>query len=275
MERRVFVSGLGFDITEAELRSYFERYGPMTEFKLLRDKNGDSRGLAFVAYQKEISLYKCVNEVSHRIGERAFSVKETEEEAVVSNIASKKLYISLLNLPNVSEDIIRSWFADCGQVQSIAFSPDNLRSYCIVTFTTENAVDLSLTKLYTIGGKPLFTRKAISREDVKKADQWEKERAAREEKMNSNPAYRYLAAKQAQEATFYSSMPSLLGSTSVAPGAPPAQQAQTQPYPVQTHVMASTVRQQGNYQNAYHYHNNSNPSNSSNAPKSMSKYGYY
>lgn len=49
----LFVSRLAYDVAEDELRHEFERYGPIESVTLIHDKQGKSRGYAFILYQSE------------------------------------------------------------------------------------------------------------------------------------------------------------------------------------------------------------------------------
>lgn len=49
----LFVSRLDYSVTENELRRQFEVYGPIQRVRLVTDKNGRSRGYAFIVYERE------------------------------------------------------------------------------------------------------------------------------------------------------------------------------------------------------------------------------
>ncbi|ESO13037.1 hypothetical protein HELRODRAFT_159632 [Helobdella robusta] len=47
---RLFVGGLGGDVTESDLKSFFSSYGPIRHCKIMLDNNGMSKGYGFVTY---------------------------------------------------------------------------------------------------------------------------------------------------------------------------------------------------------------------------------
>ncbi|KAH8550540.1 CBN-RNP-7 protein [Umbelopsis sp. PMI_123] len=49
----LFVSRLSYNITEDDLMREFDMYGPIKNIRLVRDKDGKSRGYAFIEYERE------------------------------------------------------------------------------------------------------------------------------------------------------------------------------------------------------------------------------
>ncbi|KAJ7377620.1 hypothetical protein OS493_027697 [Desmophyllum pertusum] len=51
--KRIFVKGFSPETTENELRAYFERFGSVKESKVVRDRNGFSKGYAFITFESQ------------------------------------------------------------------------------------------------------------------------------------------------------------------------------------------------------------------------------
>ncbi|KAL9959256.1 hypothetical protein ACROYT_G032563 [Oculina patagonica] len=51
--KRIFVKGFSPETTENELRAYFERFGTVKESKVVRDRNGFSKGYAFITFESQ------------------------------------------------------------------------------------------------------------------------------------------------------------------------------------------------------------------------------
>lgn len=51
--KTLFLSRLPYDITEKDLAREFDMYGPISSIHLIRNHNGQSRGYAFIAYERE------------------------------------------------------------------------------------------------------------------------------------------------------------------------------------------------------------------------------
>jgi hypothetical protein len=49
----LFLSRLDYSVTEKDLQREFEMYGPIARIRVVTDKNGKSKGYAFIVYEKE------------------------------------------------------------------------------------------------------------------------------------------------------------------------------------------------------------------------------
>jgi len=53
MSKKLFVGGLSWDTTDQSLRAAFERFGPVSEAKVITDRDsGRSRGFGFVTFDE-------------------------------------------------------------------------------------------------------------------------------------------------------------------------------------------------------------------------------
>lgn len=69
-EGKLFVGGLGWDIKEDKLRSYFTQYGEVTHAIIMRDRvTGLSRGFAFVVFS-DPSVIDIILQEKHTIDGR-------------------------------------------------------------------------------------------------------------------------------------------------------------------------------------------------------------
>lgn len=59
MTKKMFVGGT-IDITDAEFREYFSRFGTIEDATILRKPDGSSRGYGFVTFEDEICVEKCL-----------------------------------------------------------------------------------------------------------------------------------------------------------------------------------------------------------------------
>lgn len=51
--KRIFVKGFSPETTESELREYFQDFGTVKESKVVRDRNGFSKGYAFITFESQ------------------------------------------------------------------------------------------------------------------------------------------------------------------------------------------------------------------------------
>ncbi|NXP74662.1 DAZL protein, partial [Ramphastos sulfuratus] len=60
MPNTVFVGGIDIRMNEAEIRSFFERYGTVKEVKVITDRTGVSKGYGFVSFVENVDVQKIV-----------------------------------------------------------------------------------------------------------------------------------------------------------------------------------------------------------------------
>lgn len=81
MAKKLFVGGLSWDTTEAGLKEAFERFGDLTEVKLITDRDtGRSRGFGFVTFAEQGSADRAVDEMNGaELDGRRISVDEARD----------------------------------------------------------------------------------------------------------------------------------------------------------------------------------------------------
>ncbi|KAM6375884.1 deleted in azoospermia-like [Alca torda] len=60
MPNTVFVGGIDIRMNEADIRSFFERYGTVKEVKIITDRTGVSKGYGFVSFLENVDVQKIV-----------------------------------------------------------------------------------------------------------------------------------------------------------------------------------------------------------------------
>ncbi len=87
VNRQVYVGGLPYNITEAEVREYFNQFGPVVSANLKYDFGQNPpkfRGFGFVNFVEEESVEKCLeNYSSHQLGGKWIEVKRSKHSHVV------------------------------------------------------------------------------------------------------------------------------------------------------------------------------------------------
>ncbi|CAJ0599931.1 unnamed protein product [Cylicocyclus nassatus] len=186
--RRLFVSGIANNVKEDAIRMYFSRFGYISELVVPKEKEtGMNRGFAYITYSDQHSTSKCLDESTHKLKGREITVTSLEDEGTITRmpaLKSKKLFVSFLGIDGMTEDALRKAFCSFGAISSVTFARDddeNLLYYAFITFETEEAVDLCMQCNHCINGRSVTVRKAVRKEQVKLAEQSERERAHREE----------------------------------------------------------------------------------------------
>lgn len=78
--KEIFVGNVSFEVSEADLKDFFENYGEIEQCKLITDRaTGKSRGFGFVKYTSSASAENAVKEAhAHQFKGRALNVKLSE-----------------------------------------------------------------------------------------------------------------------------------------------------------------------------------------------------
>jgi RNA recognition motif-containing protein len=78
MGRKLYVGGLSFETTEAELRTLFEQAGTVESATVITDRfSGRSKGFGFVEMSTDAEARQAITELSGKmLGERTITVEE-------------------------------------------------------------------------------------------------------------------------------------------------------------------------------------------------------
>lgn len=78
--KEIFVGNVAFEVSEADLKDFFENYGEIEQCKLIIDRaTGKSRGFGFVKYTGAANAEKAVKEAhGQQFKGRALNVKLSE-----------------------------------------------------------------------------------------------------------------------------------------------------------------------------------------------------
>ena len=78
---KLFVAGLPYDMDDAELEEFFEKFGAVSSAKITMDKEtGKSRGFAFVDMPNADEAREAIDGLNNlAIGKKVMVVKEAEE----------------------------------------------------------------------------------------------------------------------------------------------------------------------------------------------------
>lgn len=77
--RKVFVGGVPPSSTNESLRAYFEKFGPISEAQIMKDRvRGRSRGFGFVTFEDDDAVPKVLSVAEHRLDGKLVDVKKAE-----------------------------------------------------------------------------------------------------------------------------------------------------------------------------------------------------
>lgn len=146
--RHLWIWGVSETITKDQLEAEFKKFGPLDDFRLLRDRNSalaefrkiqDAsaavKGLNKKKIQGEelrVDFLRSQSAKRGHTGMESFSQTVTEERVSKEGVPSETLWIGFPPPSRVDEDGLRRAFILFGEVERITTFPD--RSYCFVQF---------------------------------------------------------------------------------------------------------------------------------------------
>lgn len=115
-EMTVFVSGLPFDSSETSVCQHFSSCGEVECIKLLLDKSGKPRGLAYISY-KTLKAAKAAGKLDRTtFGSRELSVKPSSSKPS----HNRDLEVFVKHFPrDESDSNVKKFFARCGVIESL------------------------------------------------------------------------------------------------------------------------------------------------------------
>jgi len=171
-------SNIEFETPDAEVRQYFEGFGELEKFTIVR-KEGNPKGYGFMKFKTLASTNK-VRHQSHTFQDRKVEVcptreaqellnKERTNHLVVAKLTNESSGkdptgsmipdIMIANLPYVAGDAeIRSYFEGFGELETFSLTYDNLgkpKGFGFMKFTTVSATRDCLATTHTLHNRIL------------------------------------------------------------------------------------------------------------------------
>ncbi|CAF3968941.1 unnamed protein product, partial [Rotaria magnacalcarata] len=108
--KKIFIGGIRDGLDDEKLRKYFEKYGNINDCLLMHDKDGKTRGFAFIEFDDYDPVDKIILARPHTIGEYRVDVKKAipkdqrqfqaqQQEYAVQMQAATAAYYYYTNLP--------------------------------------------------------------------------------------------------------------------------------------------------------------------------------
>jgi len=173
-EGKLFVGGLSWSTTEETLRSYFSKYGELSDAFVMTDPHSQrSRGFGFIRFKERSAAEKCLNDASHEIDARTVETKRAVPKGEMRHAGprTKKLFLGGLSMDTTS-DKLEKHFAEYGTVVEALVMTDSQtqrsRGFGFVSFDSEETVDKLIQDhpMHEIDGKQIQIKKAEPRESA-------------------------------------------------------------------------------------------------------------
>ncbi|CAF3546165.1 unnamed protein product [Adineta steineri] len=175
--RKLFIGGLIHTITDEKLKEYCSKYGEIIECVIMRDREGRSRGFAFVSFKDRATVENFMKDRPHIIDGKKIEPKRAmprnEASKAEGQLTVRKIFIGGIK-EDLTEDKLKSYFQKFGNIVECNImkdKEDKLRGFGFITFDDYDGVDRCiLEKPHIINEKELDVRKAIPREQISRVN---------------------------------------------------------------------------------------------------------
>lgn len=187
---KLFIGGLSYSTDDIALKTYFEKYGPLTDYVVMKMSDSKrSRGFGFVSFKNEEDLEKCLEDKPHDLDGRTVDTKRatprdesetkdkkgrgSERGTANGNPEDKimrKLFIGGLNYTTSEEDM-KKYFERYGPLEDCVVMkfPDSGRSrgFGFIVFEKGEMVDnCQADRPHVLDNKTIETKRATPKTDT-------------------------------------------------------------------------------------------------------------
>ncbi|XWS36680.1 hypothetical protein CRYUN_Cryun20dG0106100 [Craigia yunnanensis] len=143
---KIFIGGLAKDTTLETFTKYFEKYGEITDFVIMKDRHtGRPRGFGFITFA-DPSVVDTVMQEDHVINGKQVEIKRTipKGSSQSNDFKTKKIFVG--GIPtSVTEDELKNFFSKYGKVVEHEIIRDHAtkrsRGFGFIVFDSEKVVD--------------------------------------------------------------------------------------------------------------------------------------
>uniref|UniRef100_A0A1I7YLE6 RNA-binding protein squid n=1 Tax=Steinernema glaseri TaxID=37863 RepID=A0A1I7YLE6_9BILA len=159
-DRKIFVGGIAYDVTNDDLTQHFSTFGEVTQAQVKYDRiTGRSRGFAFVEFATGEGCKQALVEREQTIKNKSVEVKPAKSRE------NKKVFVGGLPADFPEEDL-RAHFEAYGKVEDIEWPFDKQtktkRNFAFIVFEEEEAADkASSIAKQTFGSRDCDVKKAV------------------------------------------------------------------------------------------------------------------
>jgi len=188
-DRKLFVGGLSYETDDQSLKEYFEHFGELTDWVVMKfPDTRRSRGFGFVTYKNPENLEDSISAGPHTIDGATVELKratprvegggrgaggrlrgDDDDEVGPESLSMRKVFIGGLNYDTTDEEM-REYFEQFGELKDCVIMKFNdskrSRGFGFVTYATAAELDnCQASRPHVIGGKTLETKRATPKRD--------------------------------------------------------------------------------------------------------------
>ncbi|KAI6190788.1 Heterogeneous ribonuclear particle protein [Aphelenchoides bicaudatus] len=186
--RKLFIGGLSLNTTDDTLKEFYGKYGTILDSVVMRDgATKKSRGFGFITYSAKTEVDSAMSSRPHVIDGKTVDPKRAvprdQSSRGEANVSTQRLYVSGVREDH-QEQQFKDYFGDYGTVTKVEIITDKAsgkpRGFGFITFDDYDAVDKCvLAKSHMINGFRCDVKKALSRDEMAKAQQSDRDRMDR------------------------------------------------------------------------------------------------
>jgi len=153
--RTVFLSNLGYEVTDQDIRATMAASGPVLEVRLVKTPAGKSKGFAFVEFDSRGAAEGAIARDNELLQERPMYVsecgqnkKEGSSFKFKTELEKNKLFIRGLD-PSVTQEDVRELFAKYGElagVRLVTYRNGHSKGIAFVEYSKEGEAAAALVK---------------------------------------------------------------------------------------------------------------------------------
>lgn len=169
---KLFVAGVSWATTDASFKTFFAKFGEVTEAQVMREPSGRSRGFGFVTFASEDIKTKVLTQQLQLDGRKldikpAVSKEEIKQQTGESMTDTKKIWVAGLSY-DTSDDTLFNYFATFGALEKASTMKDKVtgksRGFGFVCFASQEVTDEVLSKTdLELDGRKLEVKNAVPR----------------------------------------------------------------------------------------------------------------
>ncbi|VDN19352.1 unnamed protein product [Gongylonema pulchrum] len=178
--RKLFIGGLSITTSDEALKDYYSQWGELVDCIVMRDPSTKrSRGFGFV----DAAMAARPHMIDGKQVDPKRAVPRDQSTRSEANVSSKRLYVSGVREEH-TEQVFEEYFSQFGKVQKVEIISDRgtgkPRGFAFVSFDDYDPVDKCvLQKSHQIQNYRCDVKKALSKEEMAKAQQQDRERSER------------------------------------------------------------------------------------------------
>jgi len=152
----LYVANMPYSATDQSIEDYFSKYGKIKNVKLLKDKMGRSKGIAFVKFDTNAEATKALATNEQEFEGRKLRVNfagenptdREERPSTKFEKGSNQCTVFIGNIPfSSSKDAIEDMFKSCGSIKDVRFATRDdgkPKGFAHIEFNNEDSVEKAL-----------------------------------------------------------------------------------------------------------------------------------